>query len=240
MRIISKFKDYYDTAMQYGQDQSVVFLRNDLCLESKLFDKVSLEKLTGGPSVTEKYVGDNIMFFSTVKVVFCGKMYRGIKCTRFEKMVKQEPKIFYDFDQLQDYLVKYGMKVATESKYIWYKDRTVENCKAFLSKQGTPEFEEYCVKNGYAIITCRDEFESDPTDRRRSYYHHGRTLAANGELKSFQFFKVFDPIMAYQELDMYVSGVLPQASAQPIEIEDKYRIAQHGFDKMSFRKPKGK
>jgi hypothetical protein len=61
----------------------------------------------------------------------------------------------------------------------------------------------------------------------------------NPTLKTYKFFKIFDSFQALQEIQMFISGVLGTGESMIIEIEDKYKIASHGFDKTSFRKDKG-
>jgi hypothetical protein len=63
----------------------------------------------------------------------------------------------------------------------------------------------------------------------------------NPVLKKYKFYKIFDAFHAFQELAMFVSGVLGGTSPPMIEIEDKIRLEEHGFDsKTSFRKEKEK
>jgi hypothetical protein len=52
-----------------------------------------------------------------------------------------------------------------------------------------------------------------------------------------EFQKVLDPFTAYQELEMWISGVLGQ-NPQPLEVSDEVKIQQHGFNEWSFRKHK--
>ena len=66
--------------------------------------------------------------------------------------------------------------------------------------------------------------------------NEGYYFTSNLPLKEVEFFKKFDPWQAYQELSMYIGGVIAPESKPMIKIEDKYKIMEHGFDKMSFRK----
>jgi hypothetical protein len=52
----------------------------------------------------------------------------------------------------------------------------------------------------------------------------------NFSLKEYEFYKVFDPYSAYQELCMFVDGSLAYPGNIPIEIDDKYKITGKGFD----------
>jgi hypothetical protein len=55
-------------------------------------------------------------------------------------------------------------------------------------------------------------------------------------LKDIQFYRAVDPYTAFQEIEMYLGGIVPRPGAMTANIEDKYRVEQHGFDKWSFRK----
>ena len=55
-----------------------------------------------------------------------------------------------------------------------------------------------------------------------------------------EFYKVIDAFTAFQEISMFIGGVLGIGEKEIVEIEDKYKIGQHGFDKWSFRKEPSK
>jgi hypothetical protein len=79
---------------------------------------------------------------------------------------------------------------------------------------------------------------SHPDRREQS---HGRSrlvhqTVINARLKDLHFFRVFDPARAFQEIGMYIGGVLGQ-QARPIrDIDDETMRGHKGFDKRSFRK----
>lgn len=54
-------------------------------------------------------------------------------------------------------------------------------------------------------------------------------------LKDIQFYQVLDAFTAYQELEMWVGGVLSN-NPQIQPVPDKFKIQQHGYDEYSFRK----
>ena len=57
-------------------------------------------------------------------------------------------------------------------------------------------------------------------------------------LKDFHFNKVIDAYTAFQEIDMFLGGVLGDASDPPSPMTDRDKIVSHGMDlKWSFRKP---
>lgn len=66
-------------------------------------------------------------------------------------------------------------------------------------------------------------------------------LTYNASLKKYKFFKVFSTALAYQEISMYLGGVLGQGNPTIPEISNKDMIEAKGFDlKTSFRKDKSK
>ena len=58
----------------------------------------------------------------------------------------------------------------------------------------------------------------------------------NPNLKNYEFYKIFDTFQAFQEIQMFLGGVLGAGEKNIIEVEDKYKIAGHGFNKWSFRR----
>ena len=239
MRIISKFKDYYDSALAFGQDKTVVFVRDNQYLDPKRPENKILETVLPKFNINTKTKNNTQIAFGPVLVVFCGKLYRGVMCNRKTKpepikglvyqLDENETKVFYKCDELEDYLTLYGMKLPEERKYFWQTDRNSDNLKTYLANQGTLELSEYCISNRFVTLTFMEDVATDNYRREQTWY-------ANSSLSHAQFYKVFDSFSAYQELDMFISGTLPQSTAMPIQIEDKYRIQQHGFDKYSFRK----
>jgi len=67
-------------------------------------------------------------------------------------------------------------------------------------------------------------------------FRNNRKFFINPVLKDYEFYKIFDSYQAFQEIQMFISGVLGSKEKDIIMIEDKYKIASHGFDKWSFRK----
>ena len=63
----------------------------------------------------------------------------------------------------------------------------------------------------------------------------------NPNLSEYEFYTVFDSFQAFQEVQMFMGGVLGKGEKDIVEVADKYKIEQHGFDyKYSFRKDKEK
>jgi len=61
-------------------------------------------------------------------------------------------------------------------------------------------------------------------------------MKVNGCLSEYDFARVVEPYVMFQEIEMYLGGVLCSKENGDISISDKDRIKQHGFDDASFRK----
>ena len=234
MRIISKFRDFYDSALAYGQDKSVVFVRNNTPVKADDLLKSLVSRWNIGARTNKSIKIE----FSRVMVFFCGKLYRGIHCQKsisnpygFFSPEEDGSKVFYNMEELLEYVTFNGITLEGEKRWSWQEDKILDNIEKFLSQQATTELEEYCITNRYVTLTY-----SEYTDFNYTTREHDPEWWANGKLLTFQFYRVYNAFQAYQELDMFISGTLPQSTQMPIEIEDKYRIPQHGFNKYSFRK----
>lgn len=64
-------------------------------------------------------------------------------------------------------------------------------------------------------------------------------LVLNPCLKDYGFYTIFDPVQAYQEIEMYIGNVLLPKDKEFTPLTDKEKIISKGFDlKTSFRKDK--
>jgi hypothetical protein len=237
MRIISKFHDYYDTAMGYGHDASVVFNR----VTPELDKQQSQQLLNAYAPFTRRY-GEEIrtkfgslnytdLIFSSVNIFFCGKAYYGLTA-RYSYPDPKLPELatVYDYQHMLDTCAMLKVKPREVDKRDkarrWWlrKDRIWWAADYFDVTPDNKKLADVMVANRHSIIavvrTARDA-----------------EVIVCPQLKPFHFFKVLPPYLAFQELDMWLSGVLAEDPAmRMVKIEDKYRIAQHGFDKWSFRK----
>jgi len=224
MKIHSRFKDYYDSVQMHGQDETVHYVRNT---EEIQFSKEQKDKLFKPTRhITLYYLegprADEVVLIPFV-ILFCGKVYKAFRLmqyNRYERIFTDLEKTFYDADSALEFYDSNTSK--TRKKYYSYwnglPDRKIIG--NWLKDQGTPELEDYALKNKIAT----------------AYINIDNAAIKNPCLKDYEFFRVAEPYTAYQELDMYISGVLSKDPNMMVEISDKDRIAQHGFDKFSFRR----
>jgi hypothetical protein len=227
MHIISKFKDYYDSvAGQKGIDKTIVFER----WEQKLSVSVRSKgiKQWWNPSnfptygsMSTKAAGHK--HFSLFIVGFCGKIYIGAKVTS----TIQHKYAYNDVDSVVSYI--YGIDYIKEKVCEYYnnekyfngrRDANLEHIMSFTTDKKMLELF-YTYKTPQFILWPGEQ----------------DNLVINGCLKDIQFYKMFDPFRAFQEIEMYITGVLGINNKPMVEISDKHKIVGHGFDpKYSFRK----
>ena len=226
MLIVSKHKDYYDGVVgTTGVDKTIVFERTTEEIEDrKKFPKSFQRKSRWNDNnqLIQHFSYNNkstkYTDASHFIVGFCGKLYVGFKMI-YEKQNNYE-------------------EIITDITYDVNEFKTHFNQR--WSFADFDEFVEY-VKNYDSTHLHRELntpifiYDIRPT-ARRDYF------IVNPILKDYQFYKVFDTFTAFQEIQMYISGVLGVGENPMIEISDKDKITQHGFDyKWSFRKePKDK
>jgi hypothetical protein len=189
------------------------------------------------------------MHLKAVFICLAGKTYRAMKASIWgldpsgKLAHSHDPEtelvaesFCYDVATLKEFLFRYKFQLNVNS-YAWQQARE-PMIDEFLSKQGTDENEVWLIENRLPVFMFIASKQWNNAVHEKPQEH---TALVNPSLKDVEFYKVLDSFTAYQEIDMFISGTLPQSTAMPIEIADKDKIPQHGFDKWSFRKtPKGK
>lgn len=233
MKIISKFHDYYDSALQFGQDEGgVVFVRHQET--STLPEKSPLRRLAnvfefsdwakrfvcGGTDLFGKSGNLKRFVWSTKILWFCGKGYPLIRLS------------IYHPDKFPSEEVSYHYSNKSLPTCVYDKDwpstsYRIRNRSKVLSEKVTPDpsQKEFLIENKIALALVEQSYLG----------MDGPVITLNPSLKEIEFFKVMDPFQCHQEIDMFLGGVLANnPTVGPIP--DKFKIQQHGFDKMSFRK----
>jgi hypothetical protein len=236
MYIIAKKseKDYYDgVAGTMGIDKTIVYTRQITELEENQIptffqnkkgfwrrDESIVHKLNYArvkKLYNKKY--PRIEFFI---IGFCGKLYVGWKlystCIDGVGETHVNTDITYDFD-----FMKTIMESTTWSSDFEADVKAIQNYDSmhFFRDLKTPVF---VFDNDFGV---------------RTYSIEGRGMSkfiVNPLLKNYKFFKIFDTYQAFQEISMFMGGVLGRGEKEIVEVADKYKIQQHGFDKWSFRK----
>lgn len=236
MRIIGGH-DYYDGGLVYGFDPNIVFIRhkedfrpNNYLPAPKTRRKIEIFYTDETLNRKRHYFfhpSVNIDLFLVV-VYVAGVRYPGIKVVVTSKEIpyEQESSYFWSRKSLESYLNGFGATTKKEkiSKYYWRSYYANKHLEEHFEEFETKNQFQQCVNDRIVIAT----FESTPKENTE--------WRVNGDnLKNFQFYKVLDTYKCYQEISMFVGGVLPEENKM-VEINPANKISKHGFDKWSFRK----
>jgi hypothetical protein len=237
MRIVSEFHDYYDIAQLFGQDLSLVFVRETFEKEwkEKLPDRVNaFEGLGHAGSIL------NELNYCVHYVVFCGKFYGIVELSvskiDHEGHYKTNRVFCYDIDAIDKFVDQYCSKNA-QKKY----NRKVEgSAKRWRHKNARDmfiSFFERCHKekqNSNWLKLCIDNLSPVAIIKYECY---DSIIVFNARLADVEFFRQIDPYTAFQEIEMWMNNLAKPEKPMPV-ISDELKVETHGMDKKwSFRKP---
>lgn len=214
MKIISKFKDYYDYVadMYGGGDPKCTYERKGIRLEDGVF-------LPNSNDYNDKVIFHKSNSFENVKLRWlcvCGKQYLLVGTfLDFGNIIseKQHPELWSDLFCNKNL----------------FRNYEVERCIGYSS--------EHIVQISKQI--CQPVFVIDGVlyDRKRRQYSY--SIAKNTPiLKDTGIASILPAEQCYQEIAYFISNVLPERSdiTPPVEVDDRNKIIQAGFDlRTSFR-----
>jgi hypothetical protein len=226
MLIISKFHDYYDTALAHGIDKEIVYRRETSDIE-----------LTGTiPSYRTNRKGIYRGY-----VIFSGQEFPFVQVSipepSFLPIVTHSLHHIYSLEDLDKLL----------EKYPYFKESHPALSKDHKNKPSRWQYmHRECVTNRLGIekhlksslnLDLNDiHFKHDAPSLLKWIGFFGAKAYKNPSLRDLEFFKVKDTYTAFTELSQYISGVMGGKTPKMVEIDDIYRIEAHGFDKKtSFR-----
>lgn len=235
MKIHSKFKDYYDIGMSQGTQEGIFFNRETINpnIQSKKLLKLSVEMCEYLENISDVFYNNHFSLYPFI-VAFCGKLYPGVYLIKHKDVsdAAQQPEnlntYFYSLDSLLAYFKKKDIEVKSfkPTKWDFWLDKKRKRDFTKIFKLVNPnQFQDTLISNKIttAVVSSFSNKEG---------FHFSIDLP----LKDVEFFKKFDSWQAYQEISMYLGGVLTPEAKPMLKTEDKYKISSHGFDKMSFRK----
>ena len=247
MRIIGG-RDYYDSALAYGQDDDVVFVRDE-----KEFSNNNCPLYSGYPhdllanhhwskpaiEIRDPVRGPILLDLLPVSIYVAGTHQGGIKVREQTSGAKVE--VFWDYSKFEKWVASYGKSIGTPNRYKWQTNTpemdAFPNLRAFMAPRlASPEQLTWLIDNRVVTaIWCNHTLES--YYRRKPVMWHCNSSNKAWMLTEYDFQKAMDPFSMFQEISMFVSGVLPRNPNPMVEItDDKVKVAKHGFDKWSFRK----
>jgi hypothetical protein len=230
MKIISNFHDYYDSCMSYGVDKSIIYLRKEVTIEN--------DKLCTKSILSDRYYMRSVIEVNLVIIGFCGKLYRCAKISRYLKDIEGNNTVLkyeyvYDLGQAKNHLESLRREFKLDEKQFSHKKKThyceiLESIKNIFKKELPNDLNGYFHKYKVPVFVLEET-------SLRSYKID---LKLNPRLFTYKFFKIKDAYQAFQDISMYISGVLGVGQNPMVDISNNDMIVKKGFDlKTSFRHP---
>jgi hypothetical protein len=248
MRIIGGH-DYYDSAQAFGQDKERVFARKPFDKDEGLpVSEVGLKPVDASrlllvpDQVRYRYASDDKVKnrrgrfdFRPIVVWFAGVRHPCVKVEgRHAGQDEYMSWCAWSADELRGFLasVESGF-----SKNHWSgSDLGEDNVDAWFSDPGSDAEREWLVTRGVSIAIS-DGLGSH--HGHQAWYNTRRWKLDTDGLKDLGFQRILPPWEAFQRLDMWVGGIIVRPGRPTVEIaSDVVRRDKHGFDGMSFKKPK--
>lgn len=259
MRIIGG-KDYYDSAIAYGIDPGVVFVRDGRQLTNAQMDSIGRYSgisfsLTHKDDVDTKlyhsqrrrvstYLYDSYrqiegIYYKLIEhtVIFCGKVYYGIEIQEHRTMSSGTTNFFWNLEKVKKWADQRNLVVGTATPY-W--NRKNDNSDPFHVFSLGESSIRGMIENNVSIAIDTHQADTSVSKGRTGWSEARSGWVANSDgLSNIGFQSALDPYTAFQELAMWVGGTLATNGPNTVTItDDKVKIAKHGFDKTSFRKAK--
>lgn len=219
MRILSKFKDYYDGCQSIDREKTPLYLRNQSEYELTNSDEdKQWSKLL-------RFVNCNFQILG-----FCGKLIPVMvvpgKVIYSSWTGKQEPGICYL--EAKSYLEANPIRSERDIYSEANRRLNEENWKDYMSS--------FNFNNTYDHLFRR--FNTPLLLIKPSIqYTYNPKIYINPNLQDIGWHRHMHPTVCYQEIDMYLSNQLAK-QVDPLPMADVYRRDAAGFDNMSFKKRK--
>jgi hypothetical protein len=241
MRLIGG-KDYYDGVGRYGRDTDVVFVRhknktmkpNDILVPAYpqyLRPLYAIKK----PHLSTSIITidhDDVKIYPII-VWFCGRRYGGVEIRSLQP--GKFSRIFYDLPEFKTFVHQQGyeLSLSHQQGYELSSSRWMFNDHPYWEKQFsrtiTEEQTNWFIQNRITIAVRHN---------RRLTPEAAQLWRIDGsDLSTIAFYTVKPPHDAFQEISMWVGGIMTRPAAPMVEISDADRAAKAGFSKWSFRKP---
>ena len=223
MRIISNYKDYYDSLQDYSDstiwNRQYSFITDNEEGLNKVWKKLDIFSY-----YDKKYNKDSYTHILPLILGFCGQYYKYI--IRIESLSSNS--LQFD-DELFNPNSKNSYNLLDVSKE--NNIRKIFSSSFFDLDVSFLLSENLFTRYNSPVILFVPLFFKDELRKQSSSIFH---IIINPSLKKLGFSKKKDIQQVYQELDMFVSGVLTNKEDRP-ELSEKHRQGAR-FDKYSFRR----
>lgn len=234
MRIISKFQDYYDGAQGFGHDEHVIYVRHTE--DHAVTDKKQLNWLDRLPCDRQP------LFIATPFIIgFCGVLYPCLRIVYTGIPGCGKTSYAYSVQDIEKFLQALNDKnkalkafrVPTKKHTSWYSDEVYFRRSAIEAMNPFEPFELIDPFRELNVPVFALGFTADGSLNTRAL--SGFVLRTDPELKKLNFQHVMPPFQAFQEIDMFLSGVLGTGNPPMAIVDDKSMKAKKGFGDYSFK-----
>ncbi|NTF17082.1 hypothetical protein G6L37_01390 [Agrobacterium rubi] len=240
MRILGGH-DYYDTALAFGRDETLVFVRSAsekaVCIKPSetvllLPQEKTLTFQTEHSLRRNQVTHDRVDYTAFPRILwFAGRRHGAIQVFRRGHepgRYVMDDLWFWDEARFAEFIESIGTKLRDPRKG---KDPQTSinsaSIRDFFDNPGKDFERDWLVENGISIALLQIE----------RYQEYAWRIDSDG-LKDIFFQRRLNPYEAFQSLSQWIGGVLPRKGADMVNIRDeKTMLSKHGMDKWSFRKP---
>lgn len=250
MRIVSKYKDYYDGIQSFGMDSKLVYERfenlvgivkfkNYEQFESGLWESyLTVQHIN---ILDEKYKDYRIKT-EFILIGFCGKLFPCFSFLHINKEEEIKRVSTYSTDATLEYIQKikdnFG-KIEFIEEYYQGCNPTKDELDKYFShivyqQNYSQWFQE--IEAPIFMLTENPELRYDIEQRKWLNKDDLIYFKKNPKLETYQFYKVKDSYSAFQDLSQFLGGILTKREKIESKLTDKEKVNQHGFDlKYGFR-----
>jgi hypothetical protein len=266
MKIISRYRDFYDPIMRTGMDEKIVYNRaegagGEIILPGE--GSGALRWVEVGtykcPPHTDALGIEHTRIAIRTKLTpisFCGRYYPiweavAMPPSRYVGWYGREDNLDSRYfvlrralssvdamDRVFDQMhVDMSEREQRRRKYRWYRSARKPTFETLPDALLKVKWEEYHLKARAPVLRVgyndgTSALVEGNKDSRRY------VITTNPRLADLNFQEFLDPYTAFQNLSMFIGGVLGQPDAEMVQLTDKDLINKHGFDpKWGFRKP---
>lgn len=223
---------------RYGIDENVMYYRTRSevgSLPEKLW-KIPKEVIVGN-------INRNMYSFSSIHVSFCGKLYTGFKYKYYTTPIRSSTDTVEGTVWNSDQIAAILAKIDKDDYIEFNRNKERKNSRWYFRRSFTREkIDALFALNGQETDVEGHQFYKAPVIAGHTQYNpwnlelQATKCEINPCLADLEFYKVMDPYTAWQQLSMFIPGVLGSSDPNTIEIDDKLRAEAHGMDNWSFRR----
>ena len=243
MRIIGGH-DYYDSALAYGSDSSVVFVREknlDNALDPKQVGIATpiTKILAKNPAGEIRHLDRGYYYrglpftFTYCSVIIGASRWDGLRVTwltnGFQNSTRA-PRYIWTWDNFLQILEQENYTLAAVKPSRWDK-HSIISAEYFAEKSCRQSEINWLAENHISILTC------DYLDFYGKFNSHWDWRKNGDNLRDLEFYRVLDAYSVFQRISEWVGGTLANTGNPMVAItDDKIKAHKHGFDRWSFRK----